>query len=482
MGAVENALAHLEREFEREIDRLDALARIPSVSGHAAHEGDLRRCADAVAELLRALEPSRLDLWEVKGAPPYVLAEWLDAGGDAPTVLFYAHYDVQPPGRSTSWETPPFEPQQRGDGRLYGRGVADDKAGIVLVASALRAWRSASAEAGEGETLPVNVKFLVEGEEEIGSAHLEAFLAEQRERLAADVIVLADTSNLATGLPSLTTSLRGLLSVNVEVSTLDHPLHSGLWGGPLVDASMVLAQLLARVMDDSGGIAVPGLTDDVPELSAEQRRALAALPFDEVGFCADAGVLPGVRLARAPEDPVAGAEAVSIYEQLWRRPALAITALEGVPLAQAANQLNSSARAQINLRLAPGQNPVRAGELLCAFLERDPPLGARVVTEVVASAAGWSAAEEGPACDAARRALEAGYGRPPVAIGCGGTIPFVGPFSEVLGGVPALLLGVEDPLCNAHSENESLHLGDFRKAARSCVHLLAELGKALATP
>jgi len=350
----------------------------------------------------------------------------------------------------------------------------------VLVLAALRAWFEASAEIDAGQRkLPVNVKLLFEGEEEIGSAHLEEFIAAQRERLAADLIVLADTTNLETGLPSLTTSLRGLLSVDVEVRSLDHPLHSGLWGGPLVDASMALAKLLARLMDDEGRIAVPGLLEDLPELAPAQIAELDGLPFDEDVFRADAGAPPSARLARASEAGLDPGRKVTVYEQLWRRPALAITALEGVPLAQAANQLSSIARAQINLRLAPGQDPSRAGAALCAFLDTDPPFGAEVRAEVTASAKGWSVEETGPFFAAARRALDAGYARSPVAIGCGGTIPFVGPVSEILGGVPALLLGVEDPLCNAHSENESLHLGDFHKAARSCVLLLAELARAV---
>ncbi len=474
------ALEKLEANFDSELTRLERLARIPSVSGQAAHVADLQRCAEAVAELAREAGLHAVELCELDGVAPYVLGEWLGAGPDAPTVLFYAHYDVQPPGRAEYWGTPAFEPQLREDGRLYGRGVADDKAGIVLVLAALRAWFEAGAEVGGGQlslpvNLPVNVKILFEGEEEIGSAHLEDFIAAQRERLAADLIVLADTTNLETGLPSLTTSLRGLVSVDIEVRSLAHPLHSGLWGGPLIDASMALAKLLARLMDDAGRIAVPGVLDDLPELPKAQIAELDGLPFDEDTFRADAGALVGVHLAEASEIGLDAKREVSVYEQLWRRPALAITALEGVPLSQAANQLSSVARAQINLRLAPGQDPSRAGTTLCAFLEADPPFGTEVRTVVTASAAGWSAEEAGPFFAAARRALEAGYARRPVAIGCGGTIPFVGPVSEILGFIPALLLGVEDPLCNAHSENESLHLGDFRKAARSCVLLLAEL-------
>jgi acetylornithine deacetylase/succinyl-diaminopimelate desuccinylase-like protein len=297
--------------------------------------------------------------------------------------------------------------------------------------------------------------------------HLSEFLLAHRDRLDADVLVLSDTSNLSTGLPSLTTSLRGLVTVEVTVRALDHPLHSGIWGGPLPDAATVICMLLARLVDDRGAIAIPGFYDDVPEWSAAERERLSALPFDEAAFRSDAGMAGSV--------PFAGETGYSVYERLWTRPAIAVTALEAVPLAEAANQLIDQARARIGLRIAPGQDADLACRRLVAFLERDAPLGVEIETQVEAAVPGWRTDPRGPAFDAARRALAEGYAREPVAIGCGGTIPFVAPFVSVLGGVPALLLGVEDPLCNAHGENESLDLGDFEKAARSAAHLLAEL-------
>jgi len=390
-----------------------------------------------------------------------VYGEWRAARPGAATVLIYAHHDVQPPGRLERWRTPPFEPTVREDGRLYGRGVVDDKAGLVLHLAALRAWR----EAAGGP--PVHVKVLVEGEEEIGSVHLADFLRAHHERLRADVLVLSDTANLDTGLPSFTTSLRGLVVVEVAVRALDHPLHSGMWGGPLPDAAGALCALLARLTDASGAVAVPGLAGDAPPLDEATRAALAALPFDEAAFRADAGLPPGV--------PLSGEPGRSVYEQLWLRPTLAVTALEAMPLAGAGNQLIAEARARVGLRLAPGQDPHAAARRLSAFLRADPPRGVRVETRVESAAPGWRTDPVGPAFDAVRRALRAGYGRDPVAIGCGGSIPFVEPFLAALGGAPALLLGLEDPPCNAHGENESLHLGDFGKAALSSVHLLAEL-------
>ncbi len=458
-------LTKLELRFEDSVGELSALVRTPGVSAAGFPPGELLRSAEQVAELLERSGLEHARVLRFADAHPYVVADWLHAGPEAPTALIYAHHDVQPPGREAHWKSPPFEPTRRADGRLYGRGVVDDKAGIVLHAAAIRAWLDAAG------ALPINVKWVIEGEEEIGSDHLAAFLRAQREALAGDVIVLSDTANLDTGIPSLTTSLRGIVAIDVSVSCLDHPLHSGMWGGPVPDAATALAQLLARLVDARGAIAVPGLEDDVPEPSAEERARLEALPFDAEAFRRDAGMPPGT--------PFSGDPQRSVYERLWLRPALAPTALEGMELARAGNQLLATARARVGLRIAPGQDAERASLCLMDFLRRDPPLGAQVTLESRWAVPGWKTRPEGPAFDAARRALAAGYGREAALIGCGGSIPFVGPFAEVLGGVPALLLGLEDPPCNAHSENESLDLGDFRRSQRASAHLLAELASAL---
>jgi len=460
--APREVLDSIDRRFDTTIDELVDLARIPSVSAAGFDPAHVARSAERVAELFSGVGLQGVEILRIEGAHPYVTAEWLDAGPDAPTALIYAHHDVQPPGRLDHWQTPAFEPTRRADGRLYGRGVVDDKAGILLHLAAIRGWLDAKG------SLPINLKLIVEGEEEIGSDHLAEFLRIHRERFETDVLVLSDTANLDTGIPSLTTSLRGIVAVDVTVRALDHPIHSGMWGGPVPDAATALAMLLARLVDDAGEIAVPGLLDDVPVLSATQRAALDALPFDEIAFRRDAGMPDGSRFA--------GDRRYSVYERVWHRPSLAIIALEGMPLAIAANQLIAVAKARVGLRLAPGQDADRAARLLVEFLSADPPHGVTVELEATTAVAGWRTASEGPAFDAARRALAAGFGRESVEIGCGGSIPFVGPFSRVLGGIPALLLGLEDPPCNAHGENESLDLDDFRKASRSSAHLLAELG------
>jgi acetylornithine deacetylase/succinyl-diaminopimelate desuccinylase-like protein len=456
-----DVLAALSRRFESTLSDLRDLARVPGVSAPGFDARELERSAESVAALLVGAGLERVEILRVGGSHPYVVGEWLHAAPPAPTLLVYAHHDVQPPGRLERWRTPPFEPTLRADGRLYARGIVDDKAGIFVHLAAIRAWLDARG------ALPVNVKLVVEGEEEIGSPHLAEFLAALRDRLAADVIVLSDTANLAAGLPSITTSLRGLVNLDVSVQALDHPVHSGMWGGALPDAATAISRLLARLVDDRGEIAVPGLADDAPPVSDATRARLARLPFDERAFREEGGLLPAARLT--------GDATRCVHERLWLRPAIAVTALEGMPLATAANQLMAEARARVGIRLAPGQDAERAAKLAREFLLRDPPWGVRVGVEVVSASGGWQTEARGPAFDAARRALAAGFGCEAVEIGCGGSIPFVAPFATALRGAPALLLGLEDPVCNAHGENESLHLEDFRKAARAAAHLLEEL-------
>lgn len=458
--SLDDVLQQLSAGREQSLADLVELARIPGVSADGFDAGQLERSAEAVSALLSTAGMENVEVLRLPGVHPYVVADWLHAP-DAPTILVYAHHDVQPPGRPERWKSPAFEPTFREDGRLYGRGVVDDKAGLMVHLAAIRAWL---ASAGG---LPLNLKLLVEGEEEIGSPNLETFLRLHSERLACDVIVLSDTANLAEGLPSLTTSLRGLVSVDVTVRALDHPVHSGMWGGPVMDAATALARILSRVVDDRGRPTIPGLEDDLPKVTATQRAALEALPFDPGQFRADAGL--------ADHMPLTGDERISVYERLWLRPAVAVTALEAVPLAESANQLIDEARARVSVRIAPGQDPERVRDCVVKLLSDQPPWGVLVETNCEACASGWSMEAVGPAFEAARSALEAGYGVPAVEIGCGGTIPFVGPFIEVMSGAPAILLGLEDPICNAHGENESLSLIDFDRSCSSAARLYLEL-------
>lgn len=459
-ATVDAALSHAEEHLPATIDALKDFARIGGISAEGPPNPKLVESAEAVAAWMKRIGLEGVELLELEGVHPYVYGEWLHAEG-APTVLLYAHHDVQPVGDESKWDSPPFEPEER-DGRLYGRGVVDDKAGVVIHFAALEAYL-------QNGGLPVNVKFVVDGEEEIGSENLQTFLSTYRERLDADVIVLTDTANLAAGLPSITYGLRGLVVVDVEAKALDHTLHSGMWGGPVPDPAMALCQMLGRLLTPEGKIAIDGLYDDVRELTPKERERLRKLPYDEAEFRADAGILDGVGMA--PEDDF------TPYEQMWHRPSLAISALEAAPLDNAPNQIVPSARARVGLRTVPNMKAKKTAEMLCKALEDNAPYDVRVTTKVRAAADWWLTTPEGPAFACAERALEKGFGQSSVYIGCGGSIPFVEPFARVLGGVPALLVGLEDPRCHAHGENESLLLSDFVKAVKSAVFLYDELSR-----
>ena len=459
-ASVPAVLRSLNRRFGEFKEALCQLVRIPGVSAAGFPPDDLRRSADATAGVLRRLGVEGVAVLELPGVPPYVYGEWLGAPG-APTVLVYGHHDVVPPGPAEKWTSPPFLPVEK-QGRLYGRGTADDKGGFM-------AWvAAASSYLGAAGRCPVNLRFLIEGEEETGSAHLPAFLEQHRERLAADVVVLSDTYNFATGVPALTWQLRGLVQVDVEVTCLGRPVHSGDFGGAVPDAVRILCRLLDDLRAPDGRIAVPGLYRDVVRPSAAVRRRLARLPFSEAAFRRGAGMLPGTRLERE--------RGVSVYEQLWTRPSLTVIAIEAHPLHGAANQVLDSARARISMRTVPNMKADQAGRLLVRQLTTRPPAGAHVEARVVRTTPWWTSDPTGPAFEAALAALEKGYGRKPALIGSGASIGFVKPFADAIG-APCLLTGVEDPGCGAHSEDESLHLGDWRKSMHSAVHLFDALGR-----
>ena len=459
-ATVETALGHAEQRLEQTMESLKELARIAGVSAEPHPNPQLEESAKAVAAWMQRVGLENVEILRLEGVHPYIYADWLHAPG-APTVLLYAHHDVQPSGRASHWKSPPFEPQER-DGRLYGRGVVDDKAGAAIHFAAIEAYL-------QNGGLPINVKVVIDGEEEIGSESLGRFLDAYRQRLDADVIVLTDTANLASGLPSITYALRGLAVVDVEVAAIDHPLHSGMWGGPVPDAPMALCQMLGGLVAKDGRINIEGLYDDVEPLDPKLREKLNKLPYDEAEFRSDTGMLEGVEMA--------GERGYSPYELMWHRPSIAISALEAAPLKGASNQIVASARARVGIRTVPKMDAAATAERLCAHLREHAPWGVQVTTEVRAAGNWWMTNPAGPAFEAAERALEKGFQRGSVYIGCGGSIPFVEPFARVLGGVPALLIGLEDPICNAHSENESLLISDFVKAIRSAVYLYDELAR-----
>ena len=459
---LERALGRLEATLDQHLDDLAALVRIGGISAEPPPNPTLQRSAEAVVALMTRAGLHQARVLELPGAHPYAYAEWLGAPG-APTLLLYGHHDVQPVGREAKWVTPPFEPDVR-EGRMYGRGAVDDKAGVMMHIAACAAWLDATG------SLPVNVKFVVEGEEEIGSGNLERFLETHAELLAADCIVLTDTANLDAGIPSLTVSLRGLAAVTVEVRALRQPVHSGMWGGPLPDPVIALSRALGELMDDDGQVMAP-LRAGVAELTPFEHAALARLPYEEGDFRSQAGLVSGATLI--------GRQDVPLYARIWRQPAVAVIAFESRAIKGSSNQIIDSARARVSVRTVPNRDSKVVQDALVKHFETRVPFGLEVHIEREEVASSWLTSAEGPAFDAARRAMSAGYGRECEIIGCGGTIPFVGPFARVLGGVPALLTGVEDPLCHAHSENESLLIEDWKKGTRAAVHLYAELAGAL---
>jgi len=432
---------------------LERLVRIRSVSADPDAAPQLWASASEVAGLLRGVGLPEVDVVTAGDSRPAVIGSRPGPPG-APHVLLYAHHDVQPPGDPAGWDSDPFEPVER-DGRLYGRGTADDKAGVAVHLAALRALLGAHVDGG----LPVGVTVLVEGEEEIGSPALHDFLAAYAERLRADVVVFADAGNWSTDVPALTTTLRGGTNLVVEVRTLDHGLHSGMFGGPVPDALTALCRLLATLHDENGDVAVPGLvrgTTTSPDLDEEQLRA-------------EAGLLDGVRLTGTGR----------LADRLSAAPALAVIGIDAPPVAGAANTLIPVARAKVSLRVAPGDDADAARDALAAHLLAHAPWGAQVRAEAGGAAAPFTARTGGQAYRCARSALETAWGTPAVLAGAGGSIPFVTAYAGRFPDAEILITGVEDPDTRAHGANESLHLATFERACLAEALLLGKLGQRL---
>ncbi|GJF08705.1 dipeptidase [Mycolicibacterium cyprinidarum] len=423
---------------------LENLVRIESVWADPARRPEVQRSAEAVAVLLSEAGFGDVRIVAEGGAPAVIARHPAPAG--APTVLLYAHHDVQPEGDPTQWLSPPFEPTER-DGRLYGRGTADDKAGIATHLAAFRA---------HGGNPPVGVTVFVEGEEESGSPSLSRLLSAHRDLLAADVIVIADSDNWSTDIPSLTVSLRGLADCVVEVATLDHGLHSGMWGGVVPDALTVLVRLLASLHDDDGNVAVVGLHE----------ACAADIDYTPQRVRSDTGLLDGVREIGSG----------SVAQRLWAKPAITVIGIDVTPTAQASNTLSPLARAKVSMRVAPGGDAAEHLAALIRHLEQHTPWGARVTVTPGEVGEPYAIDASGPVYDAARDAFREAWGRDAVDTGVGGSIPFIAAFAAAFPEAKILVTGVEDPDTQAHSINESLHLGVLERAATAEALLLRSLG------
>lgn len=427
--------SRLDDLLPQTIAELEDLVRIPSIAFPGYDRAPVEASARAVADLLRSTGLPDVRIERVGEGAPAVIAR-RPAREGCPTVLLYAHHDVQPTGDDGAWTSAPFEPERRGD-RLFGRGAADDKAGVMAHVAALRLVGDELAERGIGVTV------FVEGEEEAGSPTFRPFIEAFSEDLAADVIVVADSANWAVGTPALTTSLRGLVDLTVTVRSLTHAVHSGMFGGPALDALTLLSRLIATLHDEEGAVAVAGLTS-APDPQVDMAEA---------DYRRDAGVVEGLRLSGTG----------SLTARLWTRPALAVVGIDATPVRQASNTLVPEARAKLSLRIPPGQDPRAATEALERHLRDHAPFGAEV--EVVRGEEGrpFSAGEDTPAMHLARSAFGRAWGVPAVDTGLGGSIPFIADLLEVFPRAEVLVTGVEDPDSRAHGVDESLHVGEFAK-------------------
>jgi cysteinylglycine-S-conjugate dipeptidase len=414
---------------------LERLVTIPSVAFDGFDHAHVEASAEATAALLRDAGLPDVRIVRAGGRPAVIGRRPAPPG--APTVLLYAHHDVQPIGDATQWETDPFVATER-DGRLYGRGAADDKAGVMAHVAALRAF---------GDDLPVGVVLFIEGEEEAGSESLARLLADYHDDLNADVIVIADSGNWDIGVPALTTSLRGIVNLFVDVRTLDHAVHSGMYGGAVPDALITLVRMLATLHDDAGDVAVAGLV----------HNDAAPLDYPVDRFRDEAGVLDGVQLIGTGR----------IVDRTWTKPALSILGIDAPPTGTAPNALVPSARAKLSVRIAPGDDPKKAYAAVKAHIEAHTPWGASVSVSLDHDGDACVIDASGPYFDAARDAFRTAWdGTEPVDIGVGGSIPFIATFQEMFPDAAILVTGVEDPHARAHGPNESLHLGEF---ARVCL-------------
>ncbi|MFS8572414.1 MAG: dipeptidase [Clostridia bacterium] len=449
-----SVLERLSARYEDDLNDLIAFLRIPSVSAQSQHRDDVARAARWLEEYLRRIGMNHARTLPTAGHP-VVYAEWID-DPEKPTALLYGHYDVQPADPLELWETPPFEPDTR-EGRLYARGASDDKGQVMVHLAALGAWLAA-----EGR-LPINVRVLIEGEEEIGSPSLEPLLRAHPELLRADFIVISDTTMFAEGLPTLCTGLRGIAVAEAHVTTAASDLHSGLFGGAAPNAVQVLCELIAACKGSDGKIRIPGFYDRVVEPTPQERAAYAALPFDEQQLMKSLG-LPAL----------AGEAEYTAFERTTIRPTFEVNGMWGGFTGEGSKTvIPREARAKITCRLVPDQDPEEILELLADHLRRLCPPYARVELQRGAGARPWKASLEHPSTQAAIRALEATYGRRPALAPSGGSIPIVETLDR-LTGAPMVLMGFADPGCNAHAPNEFFSLETFRTAREACARFWQE--------
>jgi acetylornithine deacetylase/succinyl-diaminopimelate desuccinylase-like protein len=447
---------YLQQNRERSLAELNEWLRLPSVSAKSEHKADTAQAAEWLAERMREAGLTTVEVIPTSGHP-VVLGEWRGAPEGAPTLLLYGHYDVQPAEPLDEWHTPPFEPTVR-DGKLFARGSVDDKGQVYLHLKAVQAHLAT------GGSLPVNVVFLVEGEEEVGSPNLGTFLQANRERLACDAIMISDTTMFAPGLPSITNGLRGLAYMEVRVQGPATDLHSGAYGGAVVNPANALAKIIARLHDDQGRVTIPGFYDKVRDLTDEERKGIAKLPFEEEGLRKEVG---------SPK--LGGETGYGPLERIWARPTLDVNGLlSGYTGEGAKTVLPARAMAKVSMRLVPDQDFHEVERIFTDHVKSLAPEGVTVEVEALHGGMPWYAEPSGPVFDAAKRALAKAFGRDPVTIREGGSIPIVQQFQEILG-APVVLIGFGLPGENAHAPNEWMSVDNFHQGAEAIAMLYEEL-------
>ena len=450
----------IQTNRDRYVSEVGDFLAIPSISALPDHAGDVRRCAEWTRDEMTRIGLENVRVIDTPGHP-IVYGDWLHAEG-APTILFYGHYDVQPVDPVDLWESPPFQATVR-DGELYARGAADDKGQVFMHFKAIEAWLRKQGR------LPVNIKLLIEGEEEVGSDHLDDFVNENTDLLKADVVVISDTAMFDRGVPSICYALRGLAYFQIDLRGSAGDLHSGQFGGALVNPAMALAQLLAQMKDKAGRVKIPGFYDDVRELSEEEREAWKALPFNEKKFRKDVGA-----------KKLFGEKGYTTLERIWARPTFEVNGLlSGFTGAGAKTVLPATAMAKVSMRLVPNQHPGRIAELFEAYVQKIAPTSVELKITRMHGGRPWITEYTNPYVQAAGRAIEQGFGKAPVFCREGGSIPVVSTFQEALG-VPAVLFGVGLPDENAHAPNERLDLGNFHNGILASAYLYEEIAKSRA--
>jgi acetylornithine deacetylase/succinyl-diaminopimelate desuccinylase-like protein len=448
---------YIDSNLGRFREELLEFLRIPSVSARSEHAGDMKQAAEWLATKLRDLGGT-VSIEPTPGHP-IVLAEWRDAGPDAPTLLVYGHYDVQPVEPLDLWTTPPFEPDVR-DGRIYARGSVDDKGQLYVHVKAVEAHVRAAGK------LPVNLIILAEGEEEVGSANLLPFVNANRDRLAADYVVISDSGMIGPGRPTIGASLRGLAYFQIDVIGPKGDLHSGSYGGAILNPATALAHIVASFHDENWHVAIPSFYDDV-KVSEEFREQLGSIPFDDAEF-----------LERTGSPELVGEDGYRTIERIWIRPTVEVNGLlSGYTGEGAKTVLPSRAMAKVSCRLVPDQDPQRIERLFQEHVARVAPKGVTVSVQVMHGGHPWRASIGGPLYEAASRALEKAFGREVVYSGEGGSIPIVPEFERVLG-APVLLMGLGLPGENAHAPNEWMSVENFEKGIAASAELMSELGSA----